>query len=191
MASLNKALIIGNVGKEPEVVTFQDGGELAKFTLAATEKYTGRDGQPKSETEWFNIVAGGKLAGVIKQFVHKGSQVYVEGKFRTRTYQAQDGSTRYTTEVQCMGLQLLGGAPQQAQPAQRPAAPQQQYQQAPQYQQPAAPQRPPMPMPQRPAAPQQRPPMPQNPVQAISQEVQQAANNQQAYESDMPDWMRD
>ena len=179
MASVNKAIIVGNVGKDPEVVTFQDGSELAKFTLAATEKYTGRDGQQKSETEWFNIVTGGKLAAVVKQFVHKGSQVYVEGKFRTRTYQKQDGSTGYSTEVQCMTLQLLGGAPQQpAQQAQRPAQPQQ-----PQYQQPPMPQRPPMPQYQQPAAPQ-------NPVQAISQEVQQAVADQQAYEADMPDWLR-
>jgi single-strand DNA-binding protein len=184
MASLNKALIIGNVGKDPEVVTFQDGSELAKFTLAATEKYTGRDGQQKSETEWFNIVAGGKLAAVVKQFVHKGSQVYVEGKFRTRTYQKKDGATGYSTEVQCMTLQLLGGAPQQpAQQVQRPEQPQ--YQQ-PQYQQQPMPQRPPMPMPQKPVAPQ----YPQNPAQAIQQEVQQAVENQQAYDADMPDWMR-
>ncbi len=140
--SLNKVMIIGNAGKDPEVVAFQDGSRMAKLTLAATEKYTDRNGQRQQQTEWFNVVINGKSVDVAVKYVRKGSQIYVEGKLRTRKYQAQDGSERYVTEVLCQSLQLLGSAPQG-----------QQQQAAPQPQRQA-----PMPMPQ---APVQQPPQPQ------------------------------
>ena len=153
--SLNKVMIIGNAGKDPEVVAFQDGSRMAKLTLAATEKYTDRNGQKQQQTEWFNVVINGKSVDVAEKYVRKGSQIYVEGKLRTRKYQAQDGSDRYVTEVLCQSLQLLGSAPQNQQ---QQAAPQ------PYPQQGYAPQRPqpqrqaPMPMPQ---APDQQQPQPQ------------------------------
>ena len=140
--SLNKVMIIGNAGKDPEVVAFQDGSRMAKLTLAATEKYTDRNGQRQQQTEWFNIVVNGKSVDVAEKYVRKGTQLYVEGKVRTRKYQAQDGSERYVTEVLCQSLQLLGSAPQN-----------QQQQAAPQPQRQA-----PMPMPQ---APVQQQPQPQ------------------------------
>lgn len=154
--SLNKVMIIGNAGKDPEVVTFQDGSRMAKLTLAATEKYTDRDGQKQQQTEWFNVVINGKSVDVAEKYVRKGSQIYVEGKLRTRKYQAQDGSDRYVTEVLCQSLQLLGSAPQnqQQQAAPHPYPPQG-Y--APQ-QQPQPQRQAPMPMPQ---ATVQQPPQPQ------------------------------
>lgn len=140
--SLNKVMIIGNAGKDPEVVAFQDGSRMAKLTLAATEKYTDRNGQKQQQTEWFNVVINGKSVDVAEKYVRKGSQIYVEGKLRTRKYQAQDGSDRYVTEVLCQSLQLLGSAPQGYAPQQQPQ-PQRQA---------------PMPMPQ---ATVQQPPQPQ------------------------------
>ena len=153
--SLNKVMIIGNAGKDPEVVAFQDGSRMAKLTLAATEKYTDRNGQKQQQTEWFNVVINGKSVDVAEKYVRKGSQIYVEGKLRTRKYQAQDGSDRYVTEVLCQSLQLLGSAPknQQQQAAPQPY-PQQGY--APQRPQPQR--QAPMPMPQ---APDQQQPQPQ------------------------------
>lgn len=163
--SLNKVMIIGNAGKDPEVVQFQDGGKTAKFTLAATERYTDRAGQQQQRTEWFNVVVNGRTADVVERYVRKGSQLYVEGRLQTRKYQAKDGSERYVTEVACLTLQLLGSPQQQQQqPAPQPQyqpqpmpgqyapqaqpMPQQQYQPQPrQYQQPAAA----MPLPQGPA----------------------------------------
>ena len=152
--SLNKVMIIGNAGKDPEVVTFQDGSRMAKLTLAATEKYTDRNGQKQQQTEWFNVVIYGKSVDVAEKYVRKGSQIYVEGKLRTRKYQAQDGSERYVTEVLCQSLQLLGSAPQEQQQQAAPQPyPPQGYAQQPQPQRQA-----PMPMPQ---APVQQPPQPQ------------------------------
>ena len=152
--SLNKVMIIGNAGKDPEVVAFQDGSRMAKLTLAATEKYTDRNGQRQQQTEWFNVVINGKSVDVAEKYVRKGSQIYVEGKLRTRKYQAQDGSERYVTEVLCQSLQLLGSAPQgQQQQAAPQPYPQQGYAQQPQPQRQA-----PMPMPR---ATVQQPPQPQ------------------------------
>lgn len=153
--SLNKIMIIGNAGKDPEVVTFQDGSRMAKLTLAATEKYTDRNGQRQQQTEWFNIVVNGKSVDVAEKYVRKGTQLYVEGKVRTRKYQAQDGSERYVTEVLCQSLQLLGSAPQNQQ---QQAAPQPYPQQGYAPQQPQPQRQAPMPMPQ---APVQQQPQPQ------------------------------
>lgn len=165
--SLNKVMIIGNAGKDPEVVQFQDGGKTAKFTLAATERYTDRAGQQQQRTEWFNVVVNGRTADVVERYVRKGSQLYVEGRLQTRKYQAKDGTERYVTEVACLTLQLLG-SPQQQQQQQQQPAPQYQPQpmpgqyapqpQQPQYRQPMPQQQTAMPLPQGPApqtAPQQ------------------------------------
>lgn len=153
--SLNKIMIIGNAGKDPEVVAFQDGSRMAKLTLAATEKYTDRNGQRQQQTEWFNVVINGKSVDVAEKYVRRGSQIYVEGKVRTRKYQAQDGSERYVTEVLCQSLQLLGSAPQNQQ---QQAAPQPYPQLGYAPQQPQPQRQAPMPMPQ---APVQQQPQPQ------------------------------
>lgn len=136
--SLNKVMIIGNVGKDPDVLSFQDGGKTAKFTVAASDRYTDRAGVRQERTEWFTVVVNGKTADVVESYVRRGSQVYVEGRIQTRKYQAQDGTDRYVTEVICLSLQLLGardGQSHQPQPQPQPQPrPQYQPQPRPQYQ---------------------------------------------------------
>lgn len=126
MDGINKVTLLGNVGGDPRSRTFGGGGEVANFTLATTKKgYTKRDGtQVPERTEWHNITASGSLAGVVRQYVHKGDRLYVEGELRTREYE-KDGIKRYVTEVWMTDLRLLS-APQQQQTQQ------QQWQQRPQ-----------------------------------------------------------
>jgi len=106
MASLNRIDLIGRVGKEPDVRQFDGGGQMCTFTLATSETYTDRAGTKKEQTEWHNIVLNGKLAGVA-QYIHKGSQIYVSGKIRTRTWSDQNGQSRSQTEVVGLIVQLL------------------------------------------------------------------------------------
>lgn len=106
MASLNKVLLIGNVGKDPEIKTFASGNKVAQITLATSERYTDRDGNKKEETEWHSVQAFGKLADVVERFVHKGSLLYLDGKIRTRSYEA-DGRTMYRTEILADHIQML------------------------------------------------------------------------------------
>ena len=154
--SLNKAMLIGNVGRDPEVryLDGNNGAKVATFTVATTERYKDRNGETRENTEWHNIVAWRNTADVVERFVRKGTQVYIEGRIRTRSWDDQTGNKRYTTEIMADTLQLLGRksdnpaaqgggyAPQQS--YQQPAQPYQQaqsYQQpAPAYQQPSAPQ---------------------------------------------------
>ena len=164
--SLNKVMLIGNVGRDPEV-RYLDGNspqggqgtKVATFTLATTERYRDRSGELRENTEWHNIVAWRQSADVAERFVRKGTQLYIEGRLRTRSYTDQTGVKKYTTEITVDNLQLLGrrdGTPEDAaapQPAyQRPAQPA--YQQ-PSYQQPAYQQPAPKPAPVAPA--QQQP----------------------------------
>ena len=151
--SLNKAMLIGNVGKDPEV-RYLDGSngqaKVATFTLATTERYRARNGETRENTEWHNIVAWRSTADVVEKYVKKGTQVYIEGRIRTRSWDDQTGNKRYTTEIIADTLQLLGkrqdnpaggySAPAQggqAAPVQNGYAQQQTYQQPQQYQQPA------------------------------------------------------
>ena len=106
MASLNKVLLIGNVGKDPEIKTFASGNKVASITLATTERYKDRNGEQKEETEWHSVQAFGKLADVVERFVHKGSLLYLDGKIRTRSYEA-DGRTMYRTEILADHIQML------------------------------------------------------------------------------------
>lgn len=134
MASVNMAIVVGFVGDTPRINTLQSGRKVASFSMATTEKgYTNQSGQQiPDKTEWHNIVCWGKTAEVVERFVHKGSQLYIQGKMRTRTYE-KDGQTRYTFEIECETLQLLDrrndgqGQPQTAYQPQ--SQPQQQYQQ--------------------------------------------------------------
>ena len=112
MASLNKVLLIGRVGKDPEIRTFDNGNKLATFTLATSESYTDRNGQRQEQTEWHSVVLNGRLADIAAQFIHKGSNVYIEGKIRTRSWDDQNGQKHYQTEVVGLGLQLLDPKPQ-------------------------------------------------------------------------------
>ena len=106
MASLNKVLLIGNVGKDPEIKTFASGNKVAQITLATTERYKDRNGEQKEDTEWHSVQAFGKLADVVERFVHKGSLLYLDGKIRTRSYEA-DGRTVYRTEILADHIQML------------------------------------------------------------------------------------
>ncbi len=142
--SLNKVMLIGNVGRDPEV-RYLDGqngnAKVATFTLATTERYKDRNGETRENTEWHNIVAWRNTADVVERYVRKGTQVYIEGRIRTRSWDDQSGNKRYTTEIMADTLQLLGkksdnpGGQGSYQPQGAPAQQMGGYQQ-PAYQQP-------------------------------------------------------
>ena len=109
MASLNRALLIGNVGNDPEIRTINnEQGKVASFRLATTERYKDRNGDVKENTEWHQVTAWGKMADIVEKFVKKGSQLYVEGKITTRKWTDKDGNDRFTTEIRAEGIQILG-----------------------------------------------------------------------------------
>jgi len=99
MASLNKVMIIGNIGSEPEMRFTPNGNPVTSFRVATNRVYTTVDGERKEETEWFTVVAWGRLAEQCNQFLTKGQRVYAEGRFRTRTWESQDGQKHYRPEV--------------------------------------------------------------------------------------------
>ena len=147
---INKVILVGNVGQDPEVRYTGDannGAKVATLRLATTERYRDRNGNLQEHTEWHSVVVWRNTADVVEKYVRKGSQLYIEGKLRTRSWDDQNGNKRYVTEILADTLQLLGrkqdgqGAPQQGayqpQGGYQNPAPQQQY--AP-VQQPAAPQ---------------------------------------------------
>ena len=112
--SLNKVMLIGNIGKDPEI-RYLDGNapggtgtKVATFPLATSERYRDRNGEQRENTEWHNIVAWRGLADTIEKFVRKGTQLYVEGRLRTRSWTDQSGAKRYTTEIVADNIQLLG-----------------------------------------------------------------------------------
>lgn len=108
--SINKVILVGNVGRDPDVKYFDNGSAVANFTLATTERgYTAANGtQIPDRTEWHNIVCWRGLAKVAEQFIRKGSQVYIEGKIRSRTYDDANGVKRYISEIYVDNLELLG-----------------------------------------------------------------------------------
>lgn len=139
MASVNIAIVLGFVGDNPRINTTQSGRRVANFSVATTEKgYTAQNGTTyPDKTEWHNIICWGKMVDVVEKFVRKGSQLYIQGKMRTRSYE-KEGQTRYSFEIECESLQLLDRRSDVQQPNQIPAAsfvaasqPQQQYQQNP------------------------------------------------------------
>jgi len=105
---VNKVILVGNLGKDPEVQTF-DTYKKAAFSLATTEHSRDKEGNEVQHTEWHNIVMWRGLAEIAEQFLRKGSQVYIEGKIRTRSFDAKDGTKKYITEIQADNLVLLGG----------------------------------------------------------------------------------
>lgn len=109
MASLNKVLLIGNLGRDPESRTFPDGGTVTNAQIATSEKWTDKQtGQPREQTEWHNLVFNGRLAEIAAQYLRKGSPVYVEGSIRTRKWQDKNGQDRYTTEIRVDEMKMLG-----------------------------------------------------------------------------------
>lgn len=113
--SLNKVMIIGNVGGEPEI-RYSGEQKVASIKVAATDRYKDKStGETKEVTEWFSVVCWRNTADIVDKYIQKGSQVYVEGKLRTRKWTDQDGVTRYATDVIADSIQLLGRKPQDAQ----------------------------------------------------------------------------
>jgi single-strand DNA-binding protein len=108
MASLNKVIIIGNVGTEPEMRYTPAGSPVTSFRVATNYRYTNAGGEPKEETEWFGVVAWRKLAEQCNQYLAKGRQVYVEGRLRTRNWEGQDGQKRFTVEIIANRVIFLG-----------------------------------------------------------------------------------
>ncbi len=127
MASLNKATIIGNLGRDPEIRAMQSGESAATLAIATTEKWVDKTtGEKREATEWHRVTFFGKLAEICGQYLKKGSSVYVEGKITTKKYTDKDGIERYQTSIQGQEMKMLGGAPQgQQQPAPQAQAPQQ------------------------------------------------------------------
>lgn len=105
---VNKVILVGNLGKDPEVQTFETY-KKASFSLATTETSRDKEGNEVQHTEWHNIVVWRGLAEIVEQYLHKGSQVYIEGKIRTRSFDGKDGQKKYITEIQADNLVLLGG----------------------------------------------------------------------------------
>ena len=108
MQGINKVMLIGNVGKDPEIRYLDNGVAVANFRLATTEVYKNRDGERIQTTEWHNIVLWRGLAEVAEKYVKKGNPLYIEGKIRTRSWDDKDGNKRYTTEIVADNMQMLG-----------------------------------------------------------------------------------
>lgn len=110
---INKAILVGNLAAEPEYRVLNNGENcVATVSLATNESFKDQQGNVQERTEWHRLVFWGKLAEIAHQYLHKGSQIYVEGKIRTRSYDDQSGERRYVTEIQVLDLQMLGSKPQ-------------------------------------------------------------------------------
>ena len=109
MASVNKVILVGNLGRDPETRYMPDGGAITNISIATTSTWKDKSGEKQEATEWHRIAFFGKLAEIAGEYLKKGSQVYVEGKLRTRKWQDKDGQDKYTTEVIADAMQMLGG----------------------------------------------------------------------------------
>ncbi|MBU2840277.1 single-stranded DNA-binding protein [Acidithiobacillus thiooxidans] len=109
MSGVNKAIVLGYLGKDPEVRYQPDGNAVANFSIATSESFKDREGNKKERTEWHRIVLWGRLAEIAGQYLRKGSMAYVEGKIQTRKWQDKNGEERYSTEIVGNRLQLIGG----------------------------------------------------------------------------------
>lgn len=108
--SVNKVIIMGRLGADPELKTLSSGQAVANFTLATSENWVDKEGQKQEKTEWHRIVVWGKLAEICRQYLSKGRQAFVEGKLQTRSWEDQQGQKRYTTEIVASNVQFIGGA---------------------------------------------------------------------------------
>lgn len=115
MSSINKVILIGNLGADPEIRDMPNGDAVANIRLATTETWKDKNsGEKKEQTEWHRVVFYRRLAEIVGQYLKKGSQVYVEGRLRTRKWQDRDGQERYTTEIEATEMQMLGPKPADA-----------------------------------------------------------------------------
>lgn len=119
MPSINRCTIAGHLGREPETKTFANGGSVCNFSIATSEKWKDRDGNPKERTDWHNIVCHGKTGELAQQYLSKGAAVLIEGAIRQRQYE-KDGQTKYVTEIHADRLHFLSRGEKSEQPA-RPA----------------------------------------------------------------------
>jgi single-strand DNA-binding protein len=106
---INKVILVGNLGKDPELSYLPSGQSVAKFSLATSRSYKDKSGETKEETEWHNIVAWGKLGEICAQYLTKGRQAYVEGRIQTRTWEGRDGNKRTSVDIVASDVQMLGG----------------------------------------------------------------------------------
>jgi len=134
MASLNKVMLIGNLGKDPEVRYTGAGTAVASFSLATSEKFKNKNGEWEERTEWHNITLWARLAQIAGEYLAKGKTVYIEGRLQTRKWQDRDGKDRYTTEIVGEKMQMLSG---KGEGGGRPAAGRPESQEAPSYEEPA------------------------------------------------------
>lgn len=114
MPSVNKVILLGNLGRDPEIRYTTSGQAVANFTLATTDVYTDKSGERQESTEWHRIVAWGRLAEICGEYLSKGRMVYIEGTLRTRSWEDKEGKTRYTTEIVARNMQMLGGRSEQS-----------------------------------------------------------------------------
>lgn len=110
--SVNKVILLGRLGQDPELKYTPGGAAVCNFSLATTESWTDKSGQKQEKTEWHRIVVWGKLAELCNQYLGKGRQAFVEGRLQTRSWDDKDGSKRYTTEIMASTVQFIGGAAQ-------------------------------------------------------------------------------
>ncbi len=108
MASVNKVILIGNLGRDPETRYMPDGGAVTNVSIATTEAWKDKNGEKQEKTEWHRVAFFGKLAEIAGEYLKKGSQVYVEGRLQTRKWQDKDGQDKYTTEIVANAMQMLG-----------------------------------------------------------------------------------
>ena len=118
MASVNKVILVGNLGRDPETRTFPSGDQVCNATLATTDKWKDKQsGEMREATEWHRLVFNGRLAEIAAQYLRKGSQIYVEGQIRTRKYQDKDGVEKYATDIRVDQMQMLGSRQGQGGPS--------------------------------------------------------------------------
>jgi single-strand DNA-binding protein len=119
MASVNKVILVGNLGRDPEVRTFPSGDRVANVTIATTDKWKDKQSNEMREaTEWHRVVFNGRLAEIVEQYLRKGAQIYVEGSLRTRKWTDKDGIEKYTTEIRADQMQMLGSRQGTGEPSQ-------------------------------------------------------------------------
>ncbi len=116
MASVNKVILIGRLGRDPEVRYTPSGKAVANFSIATSEQWTNKEGTKTEQTEWHRIVAWGRTGEICGEYLKKGSMVYIEGKLQTRSWEDREGVKKYTTEVVAQVMQMLGGTGKEGRP---------------------------------------------------------------------------
>jgi len=123
MASVNKAILIGNLGKDPEIRYTPSGQAVGSFSIATSERWKDRDGQQQERTDWHNIVVWGRQAEIAKEYLSKGSPIYIEGRIQNRSYEDKDGNKKYISEIVTQRMQFLGRRDEQGGPRPKPDGP--------------------------------------------------------------------